>query len=318
MAIRIVWDKSGNCLNLFGSAGRPSHYNATLTAEVDSVDNTLVNVINTVKTNGGSNFYELFNVPYTEFQRGDGTSFANATEAAAYISTQGNTHKSKGGYEFTGGFTDRTTGQAGASDIGTDVEYTSAMASAGQWLRFGFDSTQQNTNDAPYWADEEGTAPGSGTTDYQGVGSFSGFYMPAGVTSMFNYTDNTAYNAAVSSGSLQYTAATGSYDMTQLAPGDLCSFRFDFNVTPQQPNTTVEVGLIWQTRDASDVATFTFALTGEPIFFGDVAGETFLNRPTITAYLASQEDVNARALPAIRASEGVFVQPLTTLYTVIR
>lgn len=228
--------------------------------------------------------------------------------------------KATGGYEFTGGFTDRTTGAAGASDLGTDVEYTQAMVDAGSFLRFGFDSTRQQANDAPYWGDsaDPDEAPHSGTTDYQGVGLFSGAYMPEGVSSMFSFTDNTAYNAARTTGSLQYNAATGSYRMDELDVGDYCQFRFDFNLTPQEANTTVEVGLIWQTRDTSNNETFTFFLAGQPIFFGNSAGQTFLNRPTISAYLASAEDVNARALPAIRADRPVYCQPLTTLYTVSR
>lgn len=228
--------------------------------------------------------------------------------------------ESKGGYEFTGGFTDRSTGLAGQSDIGTDVEYDAALVASKTWLRFGFDSTRQIANDAPYWTNgsDENEAPHSGTTDYQGVGLFSGFYMPDGVNSMFNFTDNTAYNAASTSG-LVTNAATGSYDMSDLSVGDHCSFRFDFNLTPSFANTTVEVGLIWATRDANDNITFTFALTGEPIFFGSgTTGKTYLNRPVITAYLASEEDVNARALPAIRSDQPCFVQPLTTLFTIGR
>lgn len=224
------------------------------------------------------------------------------------------------GYEFTGGFTDRTTGLSGQSDIGTDVEYTAAMVSAGSFLRFGFDATRQAANDAPYWLDgaDIKEAPESGTTAYQGVGLFSGAYMPDLVDNMFNFTDNGAYNAEKTSGDLQYNAATGSYDMSQLQVGDLCQFRFDFNITPQEANTTVEVGLIWQTRDSSNNETFTFFLAGQPIFFGNVAGQTFLNRPTISAYLASLEDVNARALPAIRSDRPLYCQPLTTLFTASR
>ena len=228
--------------------------------------------------------------------------------------------KATGGYEFTGGFTDRTTGTAGASDLGTDVEYTAQMVSDESFLRFGFDSTRQIANDSPYWGDgaDANEAPHSGTTDYQGVGLFSGYYMPEGVNNMFSFTDNTAYNAASTSGSLLYNAATGSYRMDELNVGDFCQFRFDFNLTPQEANTTVEVGLIWQTRDALDAETFTFFLAGEPIFFGNSAGQTFLNRPMISAYLASVEDVNARALPCIRADRPVYCQPLTTLFTVSR
>ena len=234
------------------------------------------------------------------------------------------TEVSEGGYEFTGGFTDRTTGSAGVSDVGTDVEYTSAMVSANSWLRFGLDSDQNVANDAPYWANSSDSdeAPHAGTTDYIGKGVFSGAYMPAGVTSMFNFSEDSStstYNQAQTSGDLQYNAASGSYDMSQLNTGDFCQFRFDFNLTPEFANTTVEVGLIWQTRDADNNPTFTFALTGEPLFYGSgTTGKTFLNRPIITAYLASAEDVNARALPAIRADQPVFVQPLTTLFTVGR
>jgi hypothetical protein len=229
--------------------------------------------------------------------------------------------KANGGYELTGGFIDRTTGQSGASDIGTDVSYTTAMAANKQWLRFGFSAAQQIANDAPYWGDgaDSVEAPHAGTTDYIGKGLFSGAYMPEGVNNMFAFDDATPYNDASTSGTLQYNAATGSYRMDELTVGDFCQFRFDFNVTPQIANTTLEVGLIWQTRDASDNATFTFALTGEPVYFGEGSvRNTFLMRPMISAYLASAEDVNARALPAIRSDNPVFVQPLTTLYTVAR
>lgn len=224
----------------------------------------------------------------------------------------GNIPKATGGYEFTGGFTDRTTGTAGVSDVGSNVLYTQADADAGRWLRFGFDTSSQATNDAPYWSDP---TPASAT----GVGLFGGSYMPAGVTSLFDYGFNVAsYSDASSSGTV-YTAATGSYDFRECTPGDLALVRFDFNCLPQIANTTVEVGLIWQTRDAADTPTFTFALTTQPLFFGEGSvGTTYLNRPIISAYFASNEDVNARALPAIRANNPVQIQPLTTLVSIVR
>ena len=218
-----------------------------------------------------------------------------------------------GGYEFTGGFTDRTTGTAGASDVGSNVQYTQAMVNDSRWLRFGFDAASQATNDSPYW-----TSPSPATAT--GVGLFGGSYMPAGVEALFDYSfdDPTGYSAA-SDGATKYTAATGSYDFSQCSAGDLALVRFDFNLVPQVANTTVEVGLIWATRDSDDNITYTFALAGEPIFFGTgTVGRTFLNRPMISAYFASDEDVNARALPAIRADNIVQVQPLTTLCTIVR
>jgi hypothetical protein len=265
-----------------------------------------------------------------------------ARDISNILGHSGNISGSDGGYEFTGGFIDRTNGQSGAVDIGTDTLYTQAMADNSEFYRFGFNSTRQLANDKPYWTNGAGGAseapgaiygadannlPTGFTMDgsnaypdaYQGKGLFSGAYMPANVNSMFNYADNTAYNQAQNSGTLQYNAATGSYDMSECLTGDKCIFRVDFNVTPQVANTTLEVGLIWQTRDANDAATFTFFLAGEPIFFGQGSvGKTYLSRPLITAYLASIEDVNARALPAVRADNPIILQPLTTLFTIVR
>ena len=229
--------------------------------------------------------------------------------------------KSVGGYEFTGGFLDRTTGQTGTSDVGSNVSYTSADVAANRWRRFGFSSARQIANDQPYWVDsgDPDEAPASGTTDYQGVGLFSGAYMPSGVTSMFDFTQDDTYNQEVTTGDNPYTAATGSLNWTQCKVGDFAEVRFDFNITPQFANTTVEVGLIFATRDADDNITFTFPLLTNPIFFGQGSvGKTFLNRPSISAYFASQEDVNARALPAIRADQPILVQPLTILTTIKR
>ena len=220
---------------------------------------------------------------------------------------------SKGGYEFTGGFSDRLSGQSGANDLGEYVAYTQAMADAGRWLRFGFSSASQAANDVPYWSDP---TPATATD----IGLFGGSYMPAGVESMFDFNFNAStYSDAVTTGGLQYTAASGSYDFSQCKAGDLALIRFDFNVVPQFANTTLEVGLIWQTRDANGNPTYTFPLTTQPIFFGEGSvGNVYLNRPIVSAYFASNEDVNAVALPAIRANNQIQVSPLTTLTTIQR
>ena len=227
-----------------------------------------------------------------------------------------NISAASGGYEFTAGFADRDTTGGGSSDVGTNVSYTEAEVAAGAWRRFGFDSARQLANDTPYWGNgpDSNEAPHAGTNDYQGVGLFSGSYMPQGVTSLFDFTaDQGAFSLEETSGSNPYNAANGSLDFTQCQVGDFFVGRFDFNLVPQFPNTTVEIGLIWSTRDAEDNITFTFPLTTQPIFLGTGAGATYLCRPIITAYFASQEDVNARALPAIRADQPILVQPLTFL-----
>ena len=77
--------------------------------------------------------------------------------------------------------------------------------------------------------------------------------------------------------------------------------------------------MIWQTRDANGDPTFTFPLTGTPVFYGTgTVGKTFLNRPLLSAYFASNEDVNARALLAVKADNPIQVAPLTTLATLQR
>ena len=49
MAIRIVRNEAGNCINFFGSSN-PTYWNACLSGEVDSTDSNSVNVINDIIT----------------------------------------------------------------------------------------------------------------------------------------------------------------------------------------------------------------------------------------------------------------------------
>lgn len=232
--------------------------------------------------------------------------------------TAGTASQETGGYEFTGGFLNRS----------NEVTYTQAQADAGTWMRFGFSSAKQLTTDLPYWGDssDQDEAPHSGTTDYQGVGFFSGAYMPSGVTEMIDFDDDTAYNQALTMAvttagvteNLPVTAAIGSYNFKQYKVGDFANIRVDFNVTPHVSNTTLEAALIWSTRDANGNITQTFPLTITPFFFGtNTAGKKFLTRPMFTAYFASQEDINARALFAIKADNRITVEPFTTLTTVV-
>ena len=212
------------------------------------------------------------------------------------------------GYEFTGAFVERTTGQSGSNDIGTDYEYTQELADSQTWKRFGFSTSQQIANDNEYW--------GETNPDFdQTKGVFGGLYMPNGFSNMFDFTD-TSVGAAVTTGNLKYTAANGSYDFTDGHPGMFAQVRFSYNVTPLVAGTTVETALIWHTRNASDEVTFSFALTNQPITYdSNTVGRTLLSRVEMTGYFASNEDVNARALPAIRADNRCIIQPLSTLVT---
>ena len=211
-----------------------------------------------------------------------------------------------GGYEFTGAFEDRRVQTDG------EVLYTASQAVSNTWRRFGF-SAQANVDfDSPYFPTEEGYDSAKGL--------FGGTHMPAGVDTLFDFSD-TSFEAAgtLTSPSDPYTQATGSLDFRQCRVGDLLRLRFDFNVTPQQANTTLEVCLVWATRNSDNTVTFDFPLTAQPIFFGTgTVGRTMLNRVELSAYFASEEDVNARALPAIRADNEIIIAPLTCLATIIR
>ena len=232
------------------------------------------------------------------------------TEEPEELPLQNYRGQGDGGYEFTGGFADRLSGSTG-NLISDNVQYTSAQASSGTWRRFGFSSARQVANDVEYW--------GENSAEFdQSKGLFGGLHMPDGVTDLFDF-DDTALSAAVTTGDLQYTAANGSYNFKQCRVGDLAKVRFSFNVVPQQANTTLEVGLIWATRDENDNVTFTFPLLTQPIFYGTgTVGKPFLNRVEMSAYFASDEDINARVLPAIRADNEILIAPLTTLCTIVR
>jgi hypothetical protein len=221
---------------------------------------------------------------------------------------------SKTGYEFTGGFADRSDGQSGADDIGSNVQYTNAEAEGQVWRRFGFNRARQQANDFAYFPITE-----PDVFD-QDKGLFGGQHMPSGFTNLIDFGENdTAWNDAVTTGDLQYSAATGSYDIREGQVGDLIKVRFSFNAIPQIANSTLEVGLIWSTRDGDDNPTFTFPLTTQPIYYGTgTQGQVFLNRVEMSAYVASAEDLNARFLPAIRCNNEILIQPLSTLISVIR
>ena len=211
---------------------------------------------------------------------------------------------SQSGYEFTGGFSD---------SLSTNVLYTQEMADNGRWLRFGFSEAARQVKDVAYFP--------TGTDYDSSKGLFGGQFLPEGIEALFDYTysDLDGYSVAKTNGDLQYTAANGSFDVSGCRPGDLVLVRFDFNIVPQFANTTIEVGIIWQTQSNLGQPTATFPLTTQPIFYGQgTVGKTFLNRPLISAYIASHEDVNAKALLAVKSDKPVQLQPLTTLCAINR
>lgn len=116
-----------------------------------------------------------------------------------------------------------------------------------------------------------------------------------------------------------YENTTGRIKLNDIQVGDQLRVRFDFNVVPQIPNTTVEPALWYSNRNDNDEITFSFPLTTQPIFYGTgTVGKTYLNRPEISAWITSTEDINALALPAIKSDNQVIIQPLGLLITIIR
>ncbi len=310
----------------FVNSDHSVHHTSGFSAAVVDADNRRLTIFSGELSEAhGEPRAEFLDYSYTRFRRGDLVPFSDAQDVVDYIHLHGSAGKAalvaaKGGYEFTGAFSARVNqgGQTGANDFGTFVGYTQSMVDNGQWLRFGFNSTSQAANDFAYWTDPDpNEVPGFDQTK----GLFGGMHMAEGVDTAFDFDFNESpgYSAGVLGQSLNYTAATGSFDFTGAQVGDLALIRFDFNVIPQVANTTIEVGMIWQTRLADGTPTFAFPLTGTPVFYGTgTVGKTFLNRPILSAYFASNEDVNARALLAVKADNPIQIAPLTTLATLQR
>jgi len=215
------------------------------------------------------------------------------------------------GYEFTGGFQAKTDLTGYVWDSSNSVSYTTQNATNGDYLRFGLDRTVHETVDTPYWSSP---AP---NMNFQGFGMFAGDHLPTGKTTTLIDFDFAGWNNSSMQGN--QGTDTGTIALDGLSVGDLASVRFDYNIIPQVQNTTVESGLWWATRDSGDNITFEFFLQGATNFFGTgTVGQTKLQRVTSTAYLASNEDVNAITLPVIKSDNPVLIQPLSLLVTITK
>jgi hypothetical protein len=195
--------------------------------------------------------------------------------------------------------------------VDTSVSYTQANVDAELFKVFSLNETKHLANDNPYWSIP---AP-SGQT---GIGLFQGANLPEGVSSLvdYNYVYNDNYDP---SGSTGFEGTTGRLKLNDCQYGDLLKVRFDFNIIPQIANTTVEPALWYSNRNDSDDITFTFPLTASPIFYGTgTVGNTYLNRVEISAWITSNEDVNALTLPAMKSDNPVIIEPIGLLITIIR
>lgn len=212
---------------------------------------------------------------------------------------------SEGGKSGETGYS-RTTGFVDSS-----VAYTQSDVDAGLYKVFSFNRAQHLANDNPYWS----IPTPSGTT---GIGLFQGANLPDGVDSLMDY-DYIFNDNYPSNGSTGFEGSTGRIKLNNLVYGDQIRVRFDFNVIPQIANTTVEPALWYSNRNDNDDITFTFPLTAQPIFYGGgTVGNSYLNRVEISAWITSNEDVNALALPSIKSDNPIIIEPIGILITVLR
>jgi hypothetical protein len=249
------------------------------------------------------------NVYIPAVDQDDSTMDASGTNVR--INMQDMLEKVSAGYSHTGAFAGKPLDNSYVWEAGTGISYTQADVDAGSYKVFSLDNDVHLAVDNPYWS----TPDVSGDAN---VGLFNGYALPEGVSSLFDYTYDYDANYPSSSGT-GYEGSTGRIRLNDLRYGDQIRARFDFNVIPQIANTTIEPALWYSNRNASDDITFTFPLTSSPVFYGTGSvGNTFLNRVDISAWIISDEDVNALALPAIKSDNPVIIQPLGILLTVIR
>lgn len=220
-------------------------------------------------------------------------------------------NKGKSGYSHTGAFADKPTDNNFVWEAGAGINYTNQDVNDELYKVMSLSRSVHEAVDNPYWSTPQ-------PTNELGIGLFRGANLPEGVNSLvdydFVYNDNYDEN-----GSTGFEGSTGRIDLSDCVYGDQLRVRFDFNVIPQIANTTVEPALWYSNRNDSDEITFTFPLTTTPIFYGGgTVGKTYLNRVDISAWITSNEDVNALTLPAIKSDNPVIIQPLGLLITILR
>lgn len=243
----------------------------------------------------------VFDTDIDAFFTNDGQSWEEITTGGA----------GESGYTHTGAFADKPISNNYVWEAGEGINYTSTDVSNETWKVFSLSRAVHDAVDNPYWSIPTPT----GNT---GVGLFQGANLPDGISTLvdYDYVFNDNYDP---NGSTGFEGSTGRIKLNDCVYGDQLRVRFDFNVTPQIANTTVEPALWYSNRNDNDDITFTFPLTSSPIFYGTgTIGNTYLNRVEISAWITSNEDVNALTLPAIKSDNPVIIQPLGLLITVIR
>ena len=241
-------------------------------------------------------------------------STANNNNSTSIIQRRGEdslAEKGKSGYSHTGAFADKPVSNNFVWQAGAGINYTTDDVNNEVYKVLSLSRSVHNAVDNPYWS----TPQPSGK---EGVGLFQGANLPEGVNSLVDYDFN--FNDVYgTSGATGFEGSTGRIDLSDCVYGDQLRVRFDFNIIPQIANTTVEPALWYSNRNDNNDITFTFPLTTQPIFYGGgTVGNTYLNRVEISAWITSNEDVNALTLPAIKSDNPVIIQPLGLLITILR
>ena len=254
---------------------------------------------------------EGINNQYDFFKKVNLDASGNIGVSLASSGSENPLEKGVAGYGHTGGFAGKPLSNNYVWQAGSGIRYDQNDVVSGSYKVFSLDDDVHTAVDQPYWS----------TPDVSGlpnVDLFNGFALPDGVDTLFDYTYDfdANYPASVGTG---YEGSIGRIKLNDLRYGDLLRVRFDFNVIPQITNTTIEPALWYSNRNANDDITFTFPLTASPIFYGaGTVGNTYLNRVDISAWIISDEDINALALPAIKSDNQVIIQPLGLLVQVVR
>jgi len=101
MSIRIVRNDAGNCINFYGTSN-PTYWNACLSASIDENFPDRINVRNDIRTaEEGTDVYEFYQIPYTDFSDRNDNSFESASEAAQYITDNANVSGDTGTFIFS-------------------------------------------------------------------------------------------------------------------------------------------------------------------------------------------------------------------------
>jgi len=219
--------------------------------------------------------------------------------------------ESVAGYSHTGAFAGKPLDNNYVWEAGVGISYTQSDVNNDLYKVFSLDKDVHLAVDNPYWSIPQPTGK-------QNIGLFQGANLPDGIETLVDYEYDFDANYPASTGT-GFEGSIGRIKLNDLRYGDQLRVRFDFNAIPQIANTTLEPALWYSNRNDNDDITFTFPLTTQPIFYGGgTVGNTYLNRVEISAWITSNEDVNALALPSVKSDNPIIIQPLGLLITIIR